>query len=61
MREKMRSRIAGQSAPTVFISTPNRAASSGARASAEGLTNILVGMQPTFRQVPPKAPVASMP
>lgn len=41
-------------------STPSRAASRGAAAKAAGYRNIFVGMQPTFRHVPPNTPPSIM-
>ena len=54
IRPKTRSRIAGQSTPSSRSRTPSAADSAGARARSAVRTNILVGMQPRFRQVPPK-------
>lgn len=54
MRPKTRSRMAGQSTPSRLSVSPKRSDSAGALARSAVCTNILVGMQPRFRQVPPK-------
>lgn len=51
---KMRSRTARQSTGSVCCSRLSRDASSGLRATMDVRANILVGMHPTLRQVPPK-------
>jgi hypothetical protein len=56
IRPKMRSRISGQRTPVSCSSTPYRELIEGVLARSAVCTNILVGMQPTFRQVPPKVP-----
>ena len=56
IRPKMRSRIAGQRTLSRVSSTPYRELIDGVAARSAVCTNILVGMQPTFRQVPPNVP-----
>ena len=60
MRPKMRSRMPGQSTVGAAKVTPRRWASSASTTRSAGSTNILVGMQPTLRQVPPKVPPSTI-
>ncbi len=60
IRPKIRSRISGQRARSKVVSTPSRSACVAAYARSAGWTNILVGMQPTLRQVPPNVPFSRM-
>jgi hypothetical protein len=53
MRPKIRSRIAGQSAPPTFTSSPSRALSRASWATSAGSTNIFDGTQPRLMHVPP--------
>src|SRR4051794_16327616 len=56
MRPKTRSRTSGQRTPRSSASTPSFADAAGVAARSAVCTNIFVGMQPTFRQVPPNTP-----
>ena len=60
MRPKMRSRMSRQRTPFSSSSTPYFALCEGVYATSAAYTNIFVGMQPTFRQVPPKVPFSTM-
>ena len=60
MRPKMRSRMSGHRTRSRVSSTPSAPASSAPAARSAGYTNILVGMQPTFRHVPPNVPPSTM-
>ena len=60
MRPNTRSRMSVQRTLSTPASTPSRAAPRTLSATSAGSTNIFVGMQPTFRQVPPKTPCSTI-
>ena len=59
IRPNTRSRMSVQRTLSIVASIPRWPARATARATSAGCTNILVGMQPTLRQVPPNVPCST--